>query len=236
MLRYPNSTDRRARWKSSVRRHPRLTRALQFLFDPAFVRHDVRNRLIASLPGDARILNLGSGVKRFGRSAINLDLEPFANVDVVADGQHLPFLDDVFDAVLVEYVVEHVPDSSGIVRELYRVLRRGGLVYATVPFMQSYHGNPDDFYRFTISGFKQFWRAFDHVECGPFGGPTSALVCTAKEYLAILLSFNSRWLYAVLSQVLILPIFPLKYLDLLLVHSPNAHNLAFSLYYVGRKP
>jgi SAM-dependent methyltransferase len=226
----------RAKWKNFVRRYPDLARILQFVFDPAYVSHATRNKLLTSLRRNALVLNIGAGVKRLPRvSSINLDIELYGNVDVVADAQEMPFADSSFDCVVLEYVVEHVSDSSRIVNEIYRVLRPGGYIYATAPFLQAYHGNPDDYYRFTQSGFREFWRKFRCIECKPFGGPTSALVCTVKEYLSIVFSFNSRVIYSILSQILIIPFFPLKYLDLVLVKTKNSHNIAFSLLYVGKK-
>ena len=236
-INYLASADPRAKWKNVVRRYPTLTRFLQFVFDPAYVSHSTRNKFINSLSGDPTILNIGAGVKRFGDvRCVNLDLEEYGNVDVVADAQGMPFIDSSFDAVLLKYVVEHIPDSSRLVAEIHTVLRPGGYVYATVPFMQAYHGNPDDYYRFTISGFQEFWRDFECVECKPFGGPTSALITMIKEYLAILFSFNSKTVYSILSQLLIIPLFPLKYVDVFLVKSKNAHNIAFSIVFLGRKP
>ncbi|HQP12861.1 MAG TPA: class I SAM-dependent methyltransferase, partial [Candidatus Omnitrophota bacterium] len=224
-----------ARWKAMVRRFPALTRILQFIFDPAHVNPSARKALINSLPEDAVILNIGAGVKKYPRRCVNVDINAFGNVDVVADAQRLPFQDNTIDLCLMEYVVEHVPYSDKMKAEIYRVLKKGGCLYATVPFMQSYHGNPDDYYRFTVSGLPVFFSQFEKLECQPFGGPASALCNAVKEFLAIALSFNNKVIYAVLSQVFIIPVFPFKYLDCLLAKSANAHHLAFSFYYIGRK-
>ncbi len=233
---YGAASDPRAKWKNALRKSPGLTRTLQFIFDPAHVVSSARKKLTKLLPKNSVVLNIGAGVKKWPNlRCINLDLDVYGNVDVIANAQALPFKDASVDAVVLEYVLEHVPDSTLILSELRRVLKPGGYIYATVPFMQAYHGNPDDYYRFTVNGFKQFLKNFDCVECTPFGGPTSAFVCTTKEFLAILFSFNSKFLYSVLSQLLIIPFFPLKYLDALLVKSPNAHNLAFSIQYLGMK-
>lgn len=223
-------------WKQWVRRRPKLARFAQWLLDPAYVSCAQRDSLIRNLAPEARILNLGSGAKTFKREIINLDIQPYGHVDIVANGLALPFPEELFDLVLMEYVVEHVCDAEQLKREVFRVLKPGGLVYATVPFMQGYHGNPDDYYRFTASGFPFFWRSFEPVKSGVFGGPASALVCSVKEFLAILFSFNSRFLYSVLSQVFLLPLFPLKFLDFFLRWNKNAHHLAFSVFYIGRKP
>lgn len=228
--------DTRAAWKNKIRRYPALSRIIQFVFDPAFVTSRRRDELLGGLPSGARILNLGSGAKRFGPNVVNLDVETFSNVNVVGDGQQLPFIGGGFDLILCEYVLEHVPNPALMVREMARVVKPGGWVYVTVPFMQTFHGNPDDFQRYTKSGLSVLFGRFETIECKPYGGPTSALCNMVKEYLAILFSFNSVFLYSILSQLFILLIFPLKFLDLLLVRNVNAHNLSFSLYFVGRRP
>lgn len=48
---------------------------------------------------------------------------------VVADGQHLPFQNQSFDAVFSSWIVEHVPSVEKYVEEQYRVLRPGGVSY-----------------------------------------------------------------------------------------------------------
>jgi glycosyltransferase involved in cell wall biosynthesis len=45
----------------------------------------------------------------------------------------LPFEDESFDIVLCNHVLEHVPDFSKSLNELYRVLKKGGLFIAGIP-------------------------------------------------------------------------------------------------------
>ena len=44
----------------------------------------------------------------------------------ITDGEKLPFKTESFDVVYSNGVLHHTPDTAGAVRELYRVLRRGG--------------------------------------------------------------------------------------------------------------
>jgi SAM-dependent methyltransferase len=52
--------------------------------------------------------------------------EELRPVDVQADIAQLPFRDGEFDVVLINHVLEHIPDDRGALRELHRVLRPGG--------------------------------------------------------------------------------------------------------------
>ena len=49
------------------------------------------------------------------------------------DATALPFADGTFDAVVTSEVLEHIPDDTGALGELTRVLRTGGVLAATVP-------------------------------------------------------------------------------------------------------
>lgn len=51
---------------------------------------------------------------------------PLVHRGVVLDGTELPFEDGTFDLVFSRYVLEHVPDAGGFLREVYRVLKPGG--------------------------------------------------------------------------------------------------------------
>src|SRR5688572_23883978 len=54
-------------------------------------------------------------------------------VDVHADITRLPFATGTFDAVICSHVLEHVPDDARAMRELFRVLKRGGEALIQVP-------------------------------------------------------------------------------------------------------
>ena len=49
------------------------------------------------------------------------------------DASHLPFPDASFDLVFTRYMLVHVPDPPGVIREMFRVTRRGGFVVAYEP-------------------------------------------------------------------------------------------------------
>jgi len=52
---------------------------------------------------------------------------------VTGDAVALPFGDRTFDKVILSEVLEHLPDDLGALREVWRVLRPGGVVAITVP-------------------------------------------------------------------------------------------------------
>lgn len=52
---------------------------------------------------------------------------------VQADATQMPYRDSVFDAAICSETAEHVPDDLGLMREIARVLKPGGLLFFTVP-------------------------------------------------------------------------------------------------------
>jgi SAM-dependent methyltransferase len=69
--------------------------------------------------------------------------------DVVADLHELPLDDATFDFVLCTEVLEHVNDPRRVLRELGRILRPGGRLLLTTPFVIELHEEPYDFFRYT---------------------------------------------------------------------------------------
>ena len=75
-------------------------------------------------------------LKRF-RALKNLDytttdlLSPIA--DVKADICNLPFSDNEFDIILCNHVLEHIPDDTKAMQELYRVMKPGGYGIFQIP-------------------------------------------------------------------------------------------------------
>jgi SAM-dependent methyltransferase len=152
---------------------------------------------------------------------------------LIADGHDLPFMDDTFDAVVIQAVLEHVLDPYRCVQEAHRVLKDGGLVYAETPFMQQVHGGKFDFTRFTHLGHRRLFRAFDEVSSGAVCGPGMAL---AWSYQYFLLSFvKTPTARAAVKVFARLTAFWLKYFDYLLIDRPGALDAASGFFFMGRK-
>ena len=82
----------------------------------------------------------------------------------VADGHRIPLADQSVDAVLLQFVLEHVLDPWQVVMEIHRVLKPNGLVYAEVPFLQHVHEGPYDYTRFTQCGLRWMFRRFTVID------------------------------------------------------------------------
>lgn len=61
----------------------------------------------------------------------------------------LPFADGSYDHAAAFEVLEHHPEPALALRELARVIRPGGYLYLSWPFIFPLHEEPHDFYRYT---------------------------------------------------------------------------------------
>ncbi len=59
--------------------------------------------------------------------------EGVSTTQTQANGLTLPFADASFDRIIASEILEHVPDDLGVMAELFRVLKPGGRLAATVP-------------------------------------------------------------------------------------------------------
>jgi len=74
---------------------------------------------------------------------VTADLEsPLA--DIKCDIQNLPFADSEFDMVICNHVLEHVPDDKKAIREIFRVLKKGGSAILQVPTSYSMEHTYED--------------------------------------------------------------------------------------------
>ena len=53
--------------------------------------------------------------------------------DVKADICNLPFQDNSYDIILCNHVLEHIPDDTKAMQELFRVLKTGGMAILQIP-------------------------------------------------------------------------------------------------------
>lgn len=106
-------------------------------------------------------------------------------VDVWGDGNALPFATGCADCVLLSEVLEHVPRPENLLREAARVLRPGGRVLLTVPFMAPLHQLPYDYYRFTHEGLRKMLAAagLETEWVAPRGNAATATGSMLVQYL-----------------------------------------------------
>ena len=173
------------------------------------------------------------GAGRTVAGYVNLDLFPMPGVDVAADAGQLPFPSGIFQRVECDAVLEHVQDPQRVVREIERVLARGGYAHLVTPFCHPFHEFPKDYRRFTLDGLKQLAGGLEIVGEGWRTGPTATLLVFAIEYVKLLLGW--RLWRGVVHGVLGWLLFPLRYLDLVFLRSARAGRMGNHCYLWLRK-
>lgn len=137
-------------------------------------RHDWVEAQLRQVPNRARLLDAGAGMQPYRRFCDHLEYvaQDFAEydgegdgrggqikhwqnqgLDLVSDITAIPVPDASFDAVLCTEVIEHVPDPVAALHELVRVLKPGGRIIITAPFVSNTHFSPYHF----CTGFNRYF-------------------------------------------------------------------------------
>ena len=215
----------------------RVTHAL--LFDNRVAAANA-GRFIALARGVAdrpKVLIVGGGSKGEGTDAlysepalqlISFDIYGSELTQFIADAHHMPLADSSVDAVWIQAVLEHVLDPWQVVREIHRVLRPNGIVYAETPFLQQVHEGAYDFTRFTESGHRWLFRRFEAIDSGIVLGPASQLLWSIEHVVRGL--FRSVRAGTLAKMML----FWLRYFDRLIPRT-YASDAASAVYFLGRK-
>lgn len=180
-------------------------------------------------------INLGSGNSDISEKIINIDIYPYKNVNICCDIENIPFAEASADVVINIAVLEHVPNPEKVMGEIYRILKKGGIVYTYFPFMQPYHASPFDFSRRTIEGLKILHKDFEIKEIRTGAGPTSGFLWVFQEWLAILLSFGIKRIHHFVYLFIMVITFPLKYLDILLSRFPTSNSVSSAFVIIAQK-
>jgi SAM-dependent methyltransferase len=192
--------------------------------------------LLDQLPSEAVGLDLGSRSK-VRKNALTVDIIPAQGVDVVADGQALPFPNDTFDYVWCNAVLEHVPYPMKVASEIGRILKPAGLAFIQVPFLENIHGWPEDYYRFTLQGLRVLFNELEEIKSGVSAGPGQVLPDLIQYYSVFFAELQKGSLlpnlFCLIPGFLLLPV---RLLDHLIKKRPSYWKWARAYYWVGRKP
>ena len=106
-------------------------------------------------------------------------------IDVFGDGQELAVRSASCDTVLSLEVLEHLPEPERCVSEMSRVLKPGGRLLLTVPFVQPLHQLPFDFRRYTPRGLTELLERHGLVveKLEPRGNVASVSGAVVSQYL-----------------------------------------------------
>lgn len=158
------------------------------LSDPSYLvlrsRRLILTGWIARLGRDLRVLDIGGRyqpyrplLERRLRSYIGLDIERTEFVNVVGNGEALPFADASFDLVIATQVFEYLTDPLSAAKQIHAVLRDGGMLLASVAGLTPRFVD-GELWRFTAPGIRSLFSSFSTVETVPELARSASLVRT----------------------------------------------------------
>lgn len=186
------------------------------------------NPLILIIGGGSR----GRGTEEFYDQSliqvISFDVYQTPSTQFIADAHNIPLANETVDGVWIQNVLEHVLNPQQVVSEIYRVLKKDGIVYAETPFLQHVHEGAYDFTRFTESGHRWLFKDFELVDSGVVGGLGDQLLWTLDRLVRGI--FRSVYL----GKAIKLSLFWLRYLDKL-IPQEYITDAATSVFFLGKK-
>ena len=87
-------------------------------------------------------------------------------MDVVGNGERLPFRPGTFDLVIATGVLEYFPEPKRPVQEIFSVLKPGGYVISSVAAVCP-RAVPEEHWRFMPAGLRYIFSDFAEVEIVP---------------------------------------------------------------------
>lgn len=100
------------------------------------------------------VADIGSGAGVFHSfldlpQVINLDFTNFPVTNLITDlNSDIPLDTKSIDSIIMTNILEHLQDTK-VIKESYRILKKGGSLYITVPFLLDVHQIPYDYHRYT---------------------------------------------------------------------------------------
>lgn len=179
----------------------------------------IRNGLLKGISANTnlfhgKMLDFGCGSKPYRNlfnvnEYIGLDFEneghPHTNeqIDVYYDGLTIPFPDKSFDCILCSEVFEHLFNLENTLKELNRVLKPGGYILITCPFVWNEHEKPYDYARYTLFALADLLERnnFEIIKKEKIGNFITTISQLIILYFNIIYIFKDskilplRWLY-----------------------------------------
>ena len=205
--------------------------------------NDARNvrlaikKLLKNMPQNFRGLNIGAGNTNIHPNIKNLELKAGSNIDYVGSATNIPCVDNEFDLVIAQEVLEHINDPRKAVEEIHRVLKQGGYFYLQLPFIIGFHPCPNDYWRFTHQGIQELLEhsKFKMSELKITAGPAVGFYRILVEFLSLSFSLGIPIMYKPMKLIAAIFCWPIKLLDPLLIKFKEANRIAGGYYIIGEK-
>lgn len=116
-----------------------------------------------SLAGDARV------------QVVDVVRDPSTDFVLDIAKEHVPLPDGSQDHIFLFNILEHLASPDAALRESHRLLKSGGTLIGTVPFLVNVHRDPEDYARYTDTALVALFarngfsvKAIEPIGRGPF--------------------------------------------------------------------
>jgi len=106
-----------------------------------------------------------------GKTYVGCDMRPGLGVDRIENVENLTIQDETVGTILIIDTLEHVENPHKALDEIYRVLKKDGIIIMTSVMNFPIHDYPGDFWRFTPEAFNLLLKDFPVRIIGSQGHP-----------------------------------------------------------------
>ena len=125
-----------------------------------------------------QVLDIGGGVNpsylNFLQKGEDVNIKNFDSKNMAIDFEKdkLPVSDESIDCVLMFNILEHIYNHNFLAQEVFRVMKKTGLVIGFVPFLVNYHPDPRDYFRYTGEALQKIFdqAGFKEIKVKEVGG------------------------------------------------------------------
>jgi 2-polyprenyl-3-methyl-5-hydroxy-6-metoxy-1,4-benzoquinol methylase len=83
--------------------------------------------------GTASVFSTNNNFISLDISLLRLQRQPNSIIKINADAQNLPFKHSSFDLIILQDVIEHLPDNNGLLNYLSGFLKKDGIIFLSTP-------------------------------------------------------------------------------------------------------
>lgn len=96
-----------------------------------------------------KILDVGCGNNKI-KGAIGIDIDPNSKAEIIHDLDTFPWPveDNTFDTVFCKHIFEHLKNPERAIKEVCRIIRRGGRIIIEVPHFSSHTAYTNFYHRY----------------------------------------------------------------------------------------
>lgn len=140
------------------------------------IRNNIKRFLIRSSDkydaNDILILDIAPQIhedasKYFNNATVKtLDIDSKSDADYIADitNYNKTLKNEMFDIIVCTEVLEHTSNPFKAIVEIFRLLKKDGILLLSVPFNFRIHGPLPDCWRFSEHGIRELLKKFSEIE------------------------------------------------------------------------